>query len=190
MMPINCRGENLWPKASLHMGLSEKNPLLRLLYAGEKWIYKKADKLIFTMEGGKDYIVERGWDKASGGPIDISKVYHINNGVDLDAFDYNRRQYQIDDPDLKDANAFNVVYTGSIRRVNQVGLILDVAKIFKKKNIEDIRFLIWGDGDEKEKLQKRAKDEHLNNVCFKGHVDKNIFIHYFSKPTKHSTSQE
>lgn len=183
-VPCICEIRDLWPEGIVAFGLLKKNSILtKILYAGEKWIYRKADKLIFTMEGGKDYIVERGWDKVSGGPIDISKVHHINNGVDLDAFYYNKSQYQIDDPDLKDVNVFNVVYTGSIRRVNQVGLILDVAKIFKEKRIEDIRFLIWGDGDEMEELQKKVEDEHLTNVCFKGHVDKK-YIPYITSQSQ------
>lgn len=172
-VPCICEVRDLWPESFVAYDIIKKNnPLLKMLYAGEKWFYKKADKLIFTMEGGKDYIIEKGWDKQHGGPIDINKVYHINNGVDLDAFDYYKCQFQIDDQDLKDVNVFKVVYTGSIRRVNQMGLLLDVAKIIKEKGIEDIRFLIWDDGDEMGDLQSRVQVEGLNNVCFKGRVDK------------------
>ena len=37
----------------------KKNPLLKLAYWAEYWLYKKADLLIFSMEGGKDYIKEK-----------------------------------------------------------------------------------------------------------------------------------
>jgi hypothetical protein len=30
------------------------------VYAGEEWIYKKADKLVFTMKGGREYITDQG----------------------------------------------------------------------------------------------------------------------------------
>ena len=33
-------------------------------------------------------------------------------------------------------------------------------------------FLIWGDGDEREVLEQRVVDEHINNVVFKGRVEK------------------
>lgn len=173
---------DLWPESfAAYNIISKRNPILKLLYAGEKWIYKKADKLIFTMEGGKDYIVKKRWDKSSGGPIDLSKVYHINNGVDLSVFDNNSEQYQIEDPDLDNENTFKVIYTGSIRMVNKVGFLLDAAKILREKGAENIKLLIWGDGDEKKRLQERVTEEELTNVCFKGRVDKKYIPYIASK---------
>ncbi len=164
---------DLWPETFVAYNLIRRNnPILRLMYWYEKRMYKMADKIIFTMEGGKDYIIDKGWDKVSGGPIDLNKVYHINNGVDLEVFDYNKEHYQIDDPDLLNKEIFKVIYAGSIRLVNKVGLLLDTAKILKERGEDKIRFLIWGSGDELEPLKKRAIEERLDNVCFKGFIDK------------------
>lgn len=161
---------DLWPESFVAYGLiSRKNLLLQLLYAGEKWIYKNADKLIFTMEGGKDYIIEQGWNIEQGGPIDISKVHHINNGVDLDIFNYNKEHYRFEDVDLDNSNCFKVVYIGSIRLVNKLNLLLDVAKELDKSNI---KFLIWGTGDQLEILKSRVRDERISNIVFKGRVEK------------------
>ncbi len=181
-IPCICEIRDLWPEGFIAYGLLKQNNLLaRILYHGEKWIYKKADKLIFTMEGGKDYIVEKGWDKVSGGPIDLDKVYHINNGVDLDVFNYNRENYQIEDPDLENDSIFKVIYTGSIRMVNKVALLLDAAKILQEKGVEDIKFLIWGDGNERKQLEVRVKEENLTNVSFKGRVDKKYIPYITSR---------
>ena len=62
-----------------------------------------------------------------------------------------------------------MVYAGSIRRVNNLGLILETAK---KLTNTKIRFLIWGDGDEREALEQRVRDEGIPNVVFKGRVEK------------------
>lgn len=165
-----CEIRDLWPESLVTYGSSHlTNILSKLLYIIEKWIYKKADKLIFTMEGGKDYIIEKGWDKKHGGPVDIEKVYHINNGVDLDDFEYNNKNYKIQDYDLENDDLFKVVYTGSIRKVNKVGKLLDVAKIISD---DRIRFLIWGDGSELKYLKKRIVNEKINNVRLKGRIDK------------------
>ena len=178
-IPCICEVRDLWPESFVAYNIIKKNnPILKLLYAGEKWIYKKADKLIFTMEGGKDYIIEKGWNKGHGGPIDLSKVYHINNGVDLEEFDYNREHYILEDKDLEDENTFKVIYTGSIRLVNKVGKIIDVAKILSDQNV---KFLIWGDGDQLEPLRKRIKSENIRNICFKGRVDKKYIPYITSK---------
>lgn len=172
-IPCICEIRDLWPETLVAYGAIKKESVFaRILYKGEKWIYKKADKLIFTMQGGKDYIIEKGWDKASGGPIDLDKVYHINNGVDLEAFDYNKEHFQIDDADLKDNESFKVIYVGSIRLVNNLGLLLDTAKILKERGESKIKFLIWGDGNELEALKQRVQQEGLTNVSFKGRVDK------------------
>lgn len=164
---------DLWPETFVAYNLIRRNnPILRLMYWYEKRMYKMADKIIFTMEGGKDYIIEKGWDKDSGGPIDLDKVHHINNGVDLEAFDYNKEHFQIDDADLKDNESFKVIYVGSIRLVNNLGLLLDTAKILKERGESKIKFLIWGDGNELEALKQRVQQEGLTNVSFKGRVDK------------------
>ncbi len=170
---------DLWPETFVAYGLINKcNPILKILYAGEKWIYKKADKLIFTREGGKDYIIEKGWNKENGGPITLNKISHINNGVDLKAFDYNKENYILKDEDLEDTNTFKVIYTGSIRLVNKVEKILDVAKLFKS---QPVKFLIWGDGDQLTALRNRAEKEQIDNIYFKGRVDKKYIPYITTK---------
>lgn len=162
-----CEVRDLWPESIVAYSsrFTKDNPLIKLLYRGEKWIYKKADAVVFTMEGGYDYIVEQGWGK----DIPRSKVHHINNGVDLELFDYNREHFRVDDPNLDDPNIFKVVYTGSVRRVNNLGLLLDAAKCVKDPRV---KLLIWGDGDERETLERRVRDEKIANVEFKGRVEK------------------
>lgn len=61
--------------------LNKKNPIVPLLYKFEKWLYTKADQVVFSMEGGRDYIIDKKWDTDHGGPIDLKKVFYINNGV-------------------------------------------------------------------------------------------------------------
>ncbi|SES88294.1 Glycosyltransferase involved in cell wall bisynthesis [Oceanobacillus limi] len=168
-VPCICEVRDLWPESIVAYGiLKRENPFAKLLYQGEKWIYKKADAIIMSWEGGKDYIVEQGWDTT----VDVSKVYHISNGVVLDTFDQNSTNYPIEDADLENNNYKNVVYTGSIRKVNNLGALLDAAKIIQQKGNQNIRFLIYGSGNELDMLEKRCEDEKINNVIFKGQVEK------------------
>lgn len=157
---------DLWPESIVAYEIAgPKNPAVLLLRRLEKWIYKKADAVVFTMEGAYDYIVEQGWEKE----IPRSKVHYINNGVDLEAFDYNREHYQVEDTDLDDPNTVKIVYTGSIRKVNNLGVILDAAKEIRDPRV---KFLIWGDGDELPTLKQRLIAEGITNVVFKGRVGK------------------
>lgn len=172
---VPCVSEvtDLWPESFVAYGLiSATNPIVKFLYAGERWIYKKSDAIIFSMEGGRDYIINRGWDKDHGGPVDLSKVHHINNGVDLEAFDYNKTHYVLNDSDLDDESTFKVVYCGSVRQVNDIGMLVDVAQDLKNKGADNVKLLIYGDGDERDMLENSARGKGLDNILFKGRVDK------------------
>ncbi len=160
---------DLWPESFVSYGLLGKpSPLMKLLYAGEKWIYKKADALIFTMEGGKDYLVEKGWDKV----IPLDKVYHINNGIDLNSFQENQRNFRLNDADLEDSSTFKVIYAGSVRKVNHLQTLVLTAEELQKKQASHIRLLVYGDGDERESLENLTAEKDLQNIIFKGRVDK------------------
>ena len=177
---IKCIVEirDLWPETIVAIkGMSKKHPVIVALYMMEKWIYRKADSIIFTMEGGAEYIREKGWDKV----IDMSKVYHINNGVDLEEFEYNRTQYRVEDEDLDNPNIFKIIYAGSIRTDNNIGKFIDVAKVLKKRGYDNIRFIIYGDGEEREYLEKRCIEEDVKNVIFKGFVNKKYIPYILSK---------
>ena len=165
-----CRGiaeiADLWPESLIAYGIAgPRNPAVLWLRRLEKWIYTKADAVVFTAEGAYDYIKEQHWEKE----VPQSKVFYINNGVDLELFDYNKEHFRVEDKDLDDPDIFKVVYTGSIRQVNNLGLLLDAAKAVKDPRV---RFLIWGDGDERPMLEQRVKDENIGNMVFKGRVEK------------------
>lgn len=161
-----CEVRDLWPESIVAYGIAgPKNPAVIALRWLEKWIYKKADAIVFTMEGAYDYILEQGWEKE----IPRSKVHYINNGVDLDQFHYNRDHYQVEDADLDNPDIFKVIYTGSIRKVNNLGLLLDTAREVTDPRV---KFLIWGDGNELSALRQRLVDEGITNVVFKGSVEK------------------
>lgn len=165
-VPIITEVRDLWPESLIEYGYLKRNSLLaRFLYQVEKRMYLRSDSIVFTMEGAYDYIAEQGWEK----DIPRSKVHYINNGVDLELFDYDKEHFRVEDPELDDPEGFKVIYTGSIRRVNNLGLLLDAAKCVKDPRV---KFLIWGDGDEREALEQRVRDEKIANVEFKGRVEK------------------
>lgn len=169
---------DLWPLTLVEMGrIKEKSIIAKMLYCGERWIYKRADSIIFTMEGGKNYIIDSGWDKT----INLDKIYNINNGVDLEVFDYNKDNEIINDIDLN-GSSFNVVYTGSIRSFNNIENIVNIAKILQEKGkYPDLKFLIYGDGTDKDRLIDICKRQKIDNVLFKGHVNKKYIPYILSK---------
>lgn len=178
-IPCICEVRDLWPEAIFSFNKTREKSLLgRILTAGEHWVYKKADALIFTKEGDTDYIIEKKWDTSQGGNINLDKCYYINNGVDIDGFEMASATNIYEDEDLSNEK-FKVVYVGAIRPVNNVGNILDAASLLKDE--EDIQFLIYGDGNQKEMLEKRIAEEKLTNVKMKGFINKRFIPYILNK---------
>lgn len=173
---IKCIVEirDLWPYTLIELGDIKNNSFIsRFLYKLEYWIYKKADSIIFTMEGGRDYIIDKGWSDK----INIDKVYYLNNGIDLQI--YNEQKNNIlDDNDLNNTELFKVIYIGSIRPANDIERIVKIAESLSKTTYSNkIVFLIYGDGTEKNKLENYCIENNIKNIIFKGMVDK-LYIPY------------
>lgn len=178
-IPCICEVRDLWPEAIFSFGRIRKDSFIgKALVRGEHWIYKNADSIVFTKEGDIDYLKEKKWLSDQGGDIRKDKCFYINNGVDINKFNNNISNNVIDDPDLV-TDTFKVIYCGAIRPVNNVGKIVDAANIMKTMN--DITFLIYGEGNEKEKLEKQVITQGLSNIKFKGYVDKQSIPYILSK---------
>lgn len=179
-VPVIVEVRDLWPEAIFSFGKVKMNSLIgRALSAGEKWMYVHADAIVFTKEGDVDHIKEMGWDTAHGGKIDLGKCYYVNNGVKLDDYYRSIRDDILEDPDLEDDATFKVVYTGTLRPVNNVDNLLDTAKLLQEHG--DIRFLIFGSGNQLERLQERVREEHLDQVKLKGFVEKKYIPYILSR---------
>lgn len=181
-----CRGiaeiADLWPESFVAYGLTGRHSLaLKLMYSYEKKLYARADAIVFTMEGGRDYIIGKGWGSDSGGPVALSKIHHINNGVDLEAFDGERGEAAFPDPDLDDPGTFKAVYTGAIRKVNDLSILVDTAQALKRRGRQDVRLLLFGDGDERAALAQAAVERGLPNIVFKGKVSKQRIPYILSR---------
>lgn len=157
---------DLWPEGFAKFGLvSYSNPILKLFYQIERKLYTKADSLIFTLPGIPYYIKKKGWDKESGGTVDMAKVHYINNGIDIEEFDKNRELHPREDSDMNDPCIRKIVYLGSIRLANNVKTLIDTAALMKSDNT--CKFFIYGDGVDRPYLEDYVKKNNITNVVFK-----------------------
>lgn len=152
---------DLWPQTAVDMGAMKENSFpAKLLYAWEKFMYEKAEKIIVLLPYAKEYIVRRG--------INPEKVFWLPNGVNLDRFDHP----SLLDPESEVAKAFEryrdrfkVVYVGAHGVPNGLDVILEAAKFIQDKNV-DIHFIMVGEGAEKGRLMNKAKDLGITNITF------------------------
>lgn len=157
---------DLWPDNFANFGMvSRKNPAMWVFYQIERWIYEHADDCIFTLAGAKNYLRDKKWTTEQGGKIDLKRVHYINNGIDLDQFYKDREAWPREDADLNDMKLLKVVYLGSINQANHVHTLIEAAKLLQR--LDRYRFFIYGDGADREELEKKVKDEGITNVVFK-----------------------
>ena len=174
-VPFVSEIRDLWPLSIVeYKNISEKNPIIKYLYLQEKRMYKLSDALIFSMEGGRQYIIDKKWQNK----VNLDKIFNINNGIDTALQEKQKKEFTVEDEDLS-SDKFKVVYTGSIREANSVDKIVKAAEILK--NQKDIQFLIYGDGDLKKELEEYCLKNKLENIKFKGRVKKEYLPFIISK---------
>jgi len=147
-IPFVMEVRDLWPQTLIDMGISKWHPFIVLLGVLERFLYKKADKIISNLPYASSYISKF---------TDSSKVEWISNGVDISNVIYEKPENR---------KILKVAYTGALGVANNLSLLVEFAKT-KPKNIE---FLIVGDGVERAKLLHLSKS--LENIQIKEPVAK------------------
>ncbi|MGB9790945.1 MAG: glycosyltransferase family 4 protein [Thermacetogeniaceae bacterium] len=158
---------DLWPQTAVDMGAMRQDGLMaRLLYAWEKLMYKKADKIIVLLPYAGDYIAGRG--------INPEKIVWIPNGVDLRRFD------RVEPLDASSAvarvfeeqrNKFKVVYAGAHGPANGLDNLINAAALMAGAD-PDVHFFLVGDGPEKASLLRMAREMQVTNITFLDPVPK------------------
>lgn len=169
-IPYVYEERDLWPMSIMEYGHFSKYspivPLVKVLEHCQHKAHRDSKASIFTIPGGRDYVVDMGWDD-----VDRNKIYYVNNGVDLEEFNYNLREYHYEDDELDDDSKFKIVYTGSIRSIYHIDTIIRVAELIGKR-LPQVRFYFYGEGPEREKLEAHVRQLGLKNFKFKGRVNK------------------
>ncbi len=81
---------------------------------------------------------------------------------------------------------FVVGYSGNLGRAHELGVLLDAAAILKLRS--DIVFLIIGEGNQKEQLQRDAIARGLTNIIFKPYQSKAFLKFSLTLPDVHLVS--
>lgn len=149
---------DIWPDVALEIGSFSARSIYAWVFRTiANFMYKKSD-LVLTVSPGKVKKL-RSYIK------DKKKVLLVENGLDEDFL-----KHTVDDSVVEKYhldNCFSVVYTGNIGLAQGLGHLLDLADKVKDKKVQ---FLIFGEGAEKELLEREVKNKHLDNVHFEGNV--------------------
>ncbi len=159
--PFLFEVRDLWPQFAIDMQVI-KNPLvIRLAYMVEKFLYRRAARILVNSPAYKAYIVGRG--------VPAEKIAFISYGADLAMFTPEadgspvRRELGLDDK-------FVVLYAGAMGQANDVYTILRAAQ--RLRDDARIRFVLFGDGKENANLRAEAERLRLPNLTFAGAAPK------------------
>ena len=151
-VPFLFEVRDLWPAFAIAIGVL-KNPLLiRMSLWLERFLYRRADRVMVNSPGYVAHVTERG----------AQRIELVPNGADPEMFN----------PDDEGAafrsanhlkNKFVVLYAGAHGISNDLGVVLEAARSLQILAPE-IQIVFLGDGKEKTNLQKQA--EGLTNILF------------------------
>jgi glycosyltransferase involved in cell wall biosynthesis len=152
---------DLWPESAEKLGVISNKMFLKLATILEEWLYKKSYMVTGQTQGIVQNIKTRFPNK---------KVHWLPNGIDPD--DYviadNKSWRNEEGYDNQD---FILLYAGIIGHAQGLEVILHAAQTFRE--LKNIKFILLGDGPEKENLIKLAASLKIVNVRFIDVVPKN-----------------
>lgn len=150
-VPFVFEVRDLWPQTLIDLGrLRERSLVTRGMRWLEKWLYRRADRIVTLLPRAVDYIAPLG--------IDPAKVVWISNGVDLQGFP---------DPGpcvVKPDDVFTLMYFGSHGQANGLDVLLKaMALVSNTPDSPCVRLLMIGNGPLKPALRQLAVDLGLGD---------------------------
>ena len=149
---------DLWPQFFIEIGaFSQRHPITFLTRWIEKLLLKRAERVLPLWPRMDLYFESLGIPK--------NKCVWMPMGVNCDELNSENMR-----PDSNKTD-FIVMYRGRFGATQDMETILQSAKLISVKN-NNIRFVIVGEGPEREKLISYVNNNALNNVQFRGFLPK------------------
>jgi glycosyltransferase involved in cell wall biosynthesis len=152
-VPFLFEVRDLWPAFAIAVGVLRQPLLINLSQWLERFLYRRADRVLVNSPGFIDFVQQRG----------ARQVELVPNGADADMFDPQlsgeafRRLHQLE-------GKFVALYAGAHGMSNDLTVVLEAARLLRDR--QDIAILLLGAGKEKPALQQRAAELELANIHF------------------------
>lgn len=159
-VPFVFEVRDLWPESLSAVGMgSEKSWLHRGLATVAGFLYRRSEHIVVVTNAFKEFLVDR-WH------VPAAKISVIENGVETDLF-----SSQSADPKLREelgANGrFLVSYIGTMGMAHGLETLVAAAEALQTR-APQVRFLLVGEGADKDRIVALAHSRKLNNMAFIG----------------------
>ena len=146
---------DLWPE-NLYSVLDIKSPMLRKITASiSHWHYRHVDKLVVLSDTMRDKLL-----KVTG--ISEDKIIILPQAAEKT---YEKQMHDTN-IERRFKDGFNIVFAGSITPAQSFDTIINAAKILHNKNINDINWIIVGDGMSRKQVEADVKNAGLSSIFF------------------------
>jgi len=157
-VPMVFEVRDLWPEVPIAMKVLRNPLLIGLANWLERYAYRNADHVVALSPGMADGVARHGYEG--------DRVTVIPNSCDLELF----RSIQAAERSFRAqyahiGNGPIVLYPGTLGRVNGVSWLVDLAVSVRAKR-PDIRFVVIGDGVERDLVARRAEEAGVLNETF------------------------
>lgn len=152
-VPFLFEVRDLWPAFAIDVGVLRNPILIRASLWLERFLYRRADRLMVNSPGFIEHVSRRG----------AKQVELVPNGADAAMFDpYATGAAFRDDFDLQ--GRYVVLYAGAHGLSNDLEIVLRAAQ--ELSDYPQVMIVLLGDGKEKPSLVKKAAEMKLDNVRF------------------------
>lgn len=151
--PVVYDIQDMWPDTLQATGMLNNPKALSLIGRVCQWVYRRAAAIVVLSNGFKRLLIERG--------VPDQKITTIYNWCDATALAH---PVLLNMPPAM-RNKFNIVFAGTMGKAQALDTMLDAALLLQESH-SDIQFVCVGGGMDVERLQRRAKNDNLNNVVF------------------------
>jgi putative colanic acid biosynthesis glycosyltransferase WcaI len=147
--------QDLYPDMAVKVNLVKNRLLVKLLKLAEKTVYKMSDMILTISTSMADIIQRKN--------IPSSKIEIIRNFIDTDfLIPASKNNTFAKKNNLQ--NYFVVMYAGNIGIPHGVEILIDSAEFLKEES--DILFCFVARGENREKVERKAKEKNLPNTLF------------------------
>ncbi|MCC5927748.1 MAG: glycosyltransferase family 4 protein [Cyclobacteriaceae bacterium] len=160
---------DLWPGVPIEMGILKNLFLIKILQWAEAIICKNAEAVVCLSPEIAQNISQRFKN--------IQTVVFTNMG---DVNFYQKEWYDQKTDDLLPEKRTIISYTGAIGKANHLEFLLDVACLSMQARLP-LYFVVAGEGSEKQRLLRLAKDMRLNNLLFTGLLTRSEYAYLLSR---------
>jgi glycosyltransferase involved in cell wall biosynthesis len=154
-VPFVFEVRDVWPEEIVAVGAIRNRFIIGFLERVEMFLYRRAKLIVAVAQGTIEILTRRG--------VPRDKIVWLPNGINMSEFRQKIDRHKIRER-INLNGEFLVSYVGTHGMAHKLQTVLSAAE--KLKSNSRIKFLMVGDGADKESLLNLAQNLDLNNVTF------------------------